>query len=143
MLDLHAVAGFSKALPDGDRGGNEVHIPNPRGRGEKRQPTRLLGRSFGIDQDPAAIEMLAEELVKEYPQAGFADELSKTNIWDWAEESVQISLRTVSNNLDPEITNFVDMQVGYEADAQRTARRRVALAGYRLAEELKRLFTSE
>ena len=26
---LHAVARFSKALPEGDRGGNEVHVPNP------------------------------------------------------------------------------------------------------------------
>src|SRR5271166_3506858 len=32
---LHAVARFSKALPEGDRGGNEVHIPNPRGQGER------------------------------------------------------------------------------------------------------------
>ena len=29
---LHAVARFSKALPQGDRGGNEVHVTNPRGR---------------------------------------------------------------------------------------------------------------
>jgi len=51
-----------------------------------------------------------------------------------------ISLKTVYNNLDPEITNFVDVPVGYDADARRAARRRVALAGYRLADELKRLF---
>jgi len=95
---------------------------------------------LGTDQNPAAIEKLAEELVKEYLQAGFVNELAKTNIRDWAEESVQISLKTVYNNLDPEITNFVDVPVGYDADAQRAARRRVALAGYRLAEELKRLF---
>jgi hypothetical protein len=30
---LHAGARFSKALPEGDRGGNEVHFPNPRARG--------------------------------------------------------------------------------------------------------------
>lgn len=29
---LHAVARFSKALPHGDRGGNEVHVPNPQRR---------------------------------------------------------------------------------------------------------------
>ena len=43
---------------------------------------------MGTDQNPAAIEKLAEELVKEYPQAGFVNELTKTNIRDWAEESV-------------------------------------------------------
>ena len=138
---LHAVARFSKALPEGDRGGNEVHIPNPRGQGERRNNLHAYWDDLlGTDQNPAAIEKLAEELVKEYPQAGFADELAKTNIRDWAEESVQISLKTVYNNLDPEITNFVDVPVGYDADARRAARMRVALAGYRLAEELKRLF---
>jgi hypothetical protein len=61
-------------------------------------------------------------------QGGFVNELAKTNIRDWAEESVQISLKTVFNNLDPEITKFVDVPIGYEADAQKAARMRVALA---------------
>ena len=91
---------------------------------------------MGTDQNPAAIEKLAEELVKEYPQAGFVNELAKTNIRDWAEESVQISLKTVYNNLDPEITNFVDVPVGYDADARRAARMRVALAAHRFASGL-------
>ncbi len=56
------------------------------------------------------------------------------------EESVEISLRTVYRSLDPYVTQFFDLPVGYEADAQRVARRRVALAGYRLAQELKGLF---
>ena len=46
-------------------------------------------------------------------------------------------------NLDPEITNFVDVPVGYDADAQTAARKRVALAGYRLADELKKLFVEQ
>jgi hypothetical protein len=32
---LHAVTRFSKALLQGDRGGNEVHVPNPRGHGDR------------------------------------------------------------------------------------------------------------
>jgi hypothetical protein len=83
---------------------------------------------------------LAEELIREYPRAGFTEELAKINIRDWAEESVQISLKTVYKNLDLEITMFPDLPVAYEADATRAARRRAALAGYRLADELKRLF---
>ena len=138
---LHVVARFSKALPEGDRGGNEVHIPNPRGRGERSNNLHAYWDDLlGTDQNPAAIEKLAEELVKEYPQAGFVNELAKTNIRDWAEESVQISLKTVYNNLDPEITNFVDVPIGYDADAQTAARKRVALAGYRLVKGLRSLF---
>jgi hypothetical protein len=97
----------------------------------------------GNDQEPAAVEKLAVELIKEYPQSGFAVELTKTNIRDWAEESVQISLKTVYNNLDPEITTFGDLPVGYKADAIRVARHRAALAGYRLADGLRRLFVSD
>jgi hypothetical protein len=53
--------------------------------------------------------------------------------------TVQISLKTVYNNLDPEITNFAAVPAGYDAEALKAARKRVALAGYRLADELKRL----
>ena len=138
---LHAVARFSKALPEGDRGGNEVHIPNPRGRGERSNNLHAYWDDLlGTDEDPASIERLAEELIMEHPQGGFVNELAKTNIRDWAEENVQISLKTVYKNLDPEITNFVDVPVGYDADAQTAARKLVALAGYRLADELKKLF---
>ena len=133
--------GSRRHCPKATGGGNEVHIPNPRGRGERSNNLHAdWDDLLGTEQDPAAIEKLAEELVKEYPQAGFADDLKKTSIRDWAEESVQISLKTVYNYLDPEITNFVDLPIGYEADARRAARSRLALAGYRLAEELKRLF---
>jgi hypothetical protein len=86
------------------------------------------------------VEKLADELIREYPREGFANELAKTNIRDWADESVHISVMIVYKNLDPEITTFADLPVGYEADATRAARRRAALAGYRLADELKRLF---
>ena len=62
-----------------------------------------------------------DDLVREYPRSGFADELAKTNIREWAEESVQVSLKTVYRNLDPEIATFADLPVGYEADVTRAA----------------------
>jgi hypothetical protein len=46
----------------------------------------------------------------------------------------------VYRNLDPDITTFAEMPVGYKADATCLARRRAALAGYTLTDELKRLF---
>jgi hypothetical protein len=134
---LHAVARFSNALPNGDRGGNEVHVPNPRGRSNNLHA--YWDDLLGTDKEPAAIEKLADDLMRENPSSVFADELKKTNINDWAEESVQICLKTVYRNLDPEITTFADLPLGYEADAKRVARRRAALSGYRLADELRRL----
>jgi S1/P1 Nuclease len=120
---------------------NEVHAPNPRGHGDRGNNLHAYwDELLGTDQEPAAVKKLADHLIREFPRAGFANELGKTNIRDWAEESVQVSLKSVYNNLDPEITTFADLPVGYEADATRAARRRAALDGYRLAEELKKLF---
>ncbi len=137
---LHAVARFSRALPAGDRGGNEVHLPNPRGRAEWSNNLHAYWDDLlGGDEEPAAIERLAGELMTEQPPASFAADLKKTSIREWAEESAQISLKTVYHNLDPEITEFAPVPAGYEADALQAARKRAALAGYRLADELKRV----
>jgi hypothetical protein len=141
---LHAVARSSAALPDGDRGGNEVHFPNPRARGSRESNLHAYWDDLlGTDSSPAAVERLADELMKEYPAAGFTAELKKTNIREWAEESVEISLGTVYKNLDPNITRFADRPVGYEADARRVARRRVAVVGYRLADLLERILSGK
>jgi hypothetical protein len=138
---LHSVARFSRALPGGDRGGNEVHLPNPRA-GQNEWSNNLHAywdNLLGNDEDPQTIERLAGELMRENPQANFADDLKKINIREWAEESVRISLEAVYHDLDPEITSFAAVPVGYDSEAQRVARKRIALAGYRLAAELKKL----
>ena len=137
---LHAVAGFSKALPNGDRGGNGVRVPNPDG-GERESNLHWYWDGLiGKDDDPAAVNELADRLMADYPRCGFADELTRTEIRQWAEEGVAIALKTVYHDLDAKQTRFTDLAVRYAADARRAARRRAALAGYRLAEELKRLF---
>lgn len=138
---LHAVARFSKALPEGDKGGNGVIFPNPHARGDRGNNLHAYWDDvLGDDLAPEATNTLADALIAEYPKEALAPELARMRIRDWAEESVRVSLKTVYNNLDPEITNFADRPVGYDADASKAARRRAALAGYRLAEELKGLF---
>ena len=89
---------------------------------------------------PDSVNELADRLTADYPREGFTEELTRAGIGDWAGEGVAVALKTVYNNLDPEVVKFADLPVGYEADARRAARRRAALAGYRLADELKRLF---
>lgn len=139
---LHSVARFSKAFPEGDRGGNLVKIKNPRATADWGGNLHSHWDDLvGTDIAPDAIERLADGLIAEYPVTAFKAEIKKTSIESWAEESVALSLRTVYNNLDPKITEFPEAPVGYQADAERAARRRVALAGYRLGEELRRLFT--
>jgi hypothetical protein len=141
---LHSVARFSKALPQGDRGGNGVTITNPRGRGDRGHNLHAYWDDLlGTDENPAAVERVVDKLITEFPREAFTEELKKQNIGDWAQESVGLSLKTVYNNLDPNIVNFVDRPVGYDADAERAARRRATLAGYRLANDLKRLFAEK
>ncbi len=138
---LHAVARFSQALPQGDRGGNGVTFPNPRARGDRASNLHAYWDNLlGWNEDPATIDRLAAEIAAEHPRERYADVLAHTNIRDWALESAQLSTSIVYNNLDPSITNFVDLPIGYEADAMKAARARIALAGYRLADELTRLF---
>jgi hypothetical protein len=140
---LHTVARFSNALPNGDRGGNAVSVPNPRGFGARGNNLHAYWDGLlGTEESPDAVQKLAGALLAEYPREAFREELTLTNIGDWADEGISISLKTVYNNLDANITNFADLPIGYEADAQRVARRRAALAGYRLADELKRLFAT-
>jgi hypothetical protein len=137
---LHAVARFSKAIPNGDRGGNGVTIPNPRARGDRGNNLHAYwDDALGTDDSPEAVAKLAAGLESEYPRDSFTDELKKMNIRDWAEESVDASLKTVYHDLDPGISNYPQAPIAYDADAQRVARRRAALAGYRLAEDLKAL----
>ena len=66
------------------------------------------------------------------------------DLLEYPRQSILLAfLKTVYRDLDPEITNFADLPVGYEADAKRAGRRQVALAGYRLTEELKRITHSD
>lgn len=137
---LHAVARFSKALPNGDKGGNGVTIPNPRARGDRGNNLHAYwDDALGTDDSPESVARLATGLEKLYPRDMFTEELKKMNIRDWALESVDASLKTVYHDLDPAISNYPEAPVAYDADAVHVARRRAALAGYRLAEDLKAL----
>ena len=138
---LHSVARFSESFPEGDRGGNGVKCPNPRTASDRGKNLHAYWDDLiGVGETPETINTLAVQLMSKYPKREFAEELAKTTIADWSRESLDLSLSTVYNDLDPNIKQFADLPVGYEADAVRAARRRATLAGYRLADELNRLF---
>jgi hypothetical protein len=140
---LHAVARFSKALPEGDRGGNEVRLPSAEPGSRAVSLHAYWDGLLGSSDDPDTLNRLAGELMDEYPRSAFTEELARKDFKQWAEESADLSLKTMYRDLDPSITRFVDRPVGYAADARRAARRRAALAGYRLADELNSLFRVE
>src|SRR5262249_39283182 len=108
----------SRAAQTGDRGGGSARL-------NRRSPPSVGFCPFAIPVPPATRSSarppssVADKLVEEYPRAGFKDELARTNIGEWAEESVAICLKTVYRDLDPEITSFANAPVAYETDAMR------------------------
>jgi hypothetical protein len=135
---LHTVNRFSDAFPHGDRGGNSVKpFPNPRGEHNLHAFwDDILGGDHQVDGFDQ-LDTIADSIVANFPRASFGALAAVTDVDSWARESAQIAVSTSYENLDPSLTSFADLPLGYQADARNAARRRVALAGYRLADVLK------
>jgi hypothetical protein len=121
---LHAVSRFTHELPEGDLGGNRVRLCDPPCHQELHFFwDQVIGRG-----SPAEAEALARQLPPP-PQRQIAD----TRIQDWLDESGAIARRIV---YAPPIGAGVGpyaLTPEYREQAQRIARERVALAGWRLA----------
>ncbi len=143
---LHAISRYSNAFPEGDRGGNLVHpFPNPRGnRPYSKNLHAYWDDMLGDDDVVRTFEALSERVevvLSEFPRARFSKaEIDQDDVRVWARESVDAARDTVYRDLDPEVASYDELPVAYEAEAQKLARRRIALAGYRLAEILNDLF---
>jgi hypothetical protein len=142
---LHATARVTAAHPEGDQGGNlfkiqmppDAHISNLHafwdaagGAFGWASPKRPLDKA-GQDR----IRSLAEEIMKEYP----ADSLPEAKDLDphtWVMESYGLARDVVYKN----ITEGATPSQAYTDAAQKLSRKRLALAGYRLAGVLNMLF---
>jgi hypothetical protein len=143
---LHALSRHSNAFPQGDRGGNLIHpFPNPRGSRPYSKNLHAYWDDLLGDDDVVktfdALNERVEVVVSEFPRARFNKaELAELDVRVWCRESFEAARETVYRDLDPEVTSYDELPVAYEAEAQKLARRRIALAGYRLAELLDDLF---
>lgn len=145
---LHAAARVTPAHPEGDQGGNlfkiqmppEAHISNLHSFWD------AAGGAFGFTSpkrplDQASrerIRSIAEEIMKEYP----ADSMPESKDLDphtWVMESNALARQSVYANIKEGETPSKT----YTDEAQRISRKRLALAGYRLAGVLNMLFVSE
>jgi hypothetical protein len=143
---LHALSRYTNAFPQGDRGGNLVHpFPNPRGsRPYSKNLHAYWDDLLGDDDVVKTFDALSERVevvLAEFPRARFPkSEVGELDVRVWCRESYEAARETVYRDLDPEVTSYDELPVVYEAEAQKLARRRIALAGYRLAELLDDLF---
>ncbi|HVF66155.1 MAG TPA: S1/P1 nuclease [Pyrinomonadaceae bacterium] len=145
---LHATARVTAAHPEGDAGGNlfKLAIPQePRvtnlhtfwdaagGAFTFQSPKRPLDQA-GKDR----IRTLAEAVMKDFP-ANSMPESSKLDPHDWAAESYALAVSVTYKN----ITEGSAPSPSYTEEAQKLSRKRLALAGYRLAGLLNKLFVAE
>jgi hypothetical protein len=148
---LHAVSWFSEEYPAGDKGGNNV-IVNAAGSITNLHSywDGLLGKyeSLAITQD------VATKIKADHPRSGFTKELKDTTFKDWAQESYdacnvgvymegKIPHITADAQKADKMTPVPPLSQEYMDAAKALARQRIALAGYRLADELNGLFGDE
>ncbi|HEV2859686.1 MAG TPA: S1/P1 nuclease [Pyrinomonadaceae bacterium] len=144
---LHTISRYTPAQPDGDgdRGGNGFRLQMP-------PETRVRNLhsfwdagagSFGwegpkrpLDEAARArLRTLADEIMRAHPAD--ADQAWKdVEPLHWIEESNTLARNVVYKN----IAENAAPSAAYTEEAQKLVRRRIALAGYRLAEVLNRLF---
>lgn len=144
---LHAATRYSAANPNGDAGGNgfkvqmpaEAHISNlhsfwdsAAGQYGFAAPKRPLDEA-----GKARILSLAEAAMKEFP-AESVPEWKDLDPHTWVVESNTLAREVVYKN----ITEGGAPSKAYTDAAQRLARKRLALAGYRLAGVLNALFVA-
>jgi hypothetical protein len=149
---LHATKLFSSQFPppEGDRGGNFFFVPN-----SLHAPNlhHYWDELLGADERFQAVDLTTADLLhsSRFQRAALQKDLSRKAFEDWAEESHQTAvelayqggnLRGVNNTADHHhgSVHVPPLTVEYERNAREVAHRRGALAGHRLADQLKEIF---
>jgi len=145
---LHAVARVTAAHPDGDQGGNlfKIQMPPDAHISNLHAFWDAAGGAFGFTSPKRPLDQagrerilaLAQDITKEYP----ADSMPEAKDLDphtWVMESNALARQVAYANVKEGETP----SKAYTEEAQKVSRKRLALAGYRLAGVLNYLFTGE
>lgn len=145
---LHSVALFAKNAPSGDKGGNSFWVAYD------DRPVNLHSfwdRALGEAKSASRVKEKAETLRKRkgLRRSDLTDRLRATTAQGWASESAAIAKSTayLEGKLEGTLTeNKPDsapaLPKGYVTSAETESEMRAALAGYRLADELNKIFGS-
>jgi len=134
---LHGTTRFTPDMPDGDRGGNLFLLSEDAPRANLHSYWDAGGMLFGnrnvrrplSDSGRKSIEKFARDITQVHPKSSMTAAVNQHNPMEWAKESFKLGKDVV----------YVGVKEGtipddtYQKKVQETARRRVALAGYRLA----------
>ena len=146
---LHAVQLFTREYPNGDRAGNEVCVRTGLGR-QALDLHRLWDGLITSTNNISDQRKTAAELLSKFSRAGLR-ELEQTQTEAWAKESYEIATKIAYENGSlrgtpkgtardcREVRDANFLSRGYPGRAKLIAERRVYLAGYRLADLLRRV----
>jgi hypothetical protein len=136
---LHSSAMYTKVFKTGDRGGNSIKFDSMLASKTKQKDLHAYWDGLpGEKHAFSDVDSKANSLIAMFPKTTFK-QLNAT-VDECATESFALAQTVAYNGLVDAPKMISDLPVGYEADAQKTADRQVALAGYRLAEVLEDLY---
>lgn len=142
---MHSIARDTDEFPRGDRGGNDFKLLPPAG--VKLEPKNLhflWDLACGLygdvvrpldKADTKMIGDLGKAIRAEYPRSSFK-EVSETSPKVWALESFDLARKLAYN-----MTEKTEPSADYLRKGQIVCKKRLALAGYRLADLLNRLLS--
>ena len=135
---LHCCSLFTVAYPDGDRGGNDFYVK------VDGQGVRLHGiwdGLLGTVPNPLAQWAYSLKVEAEHPRDSLPELAMHTTPRDWSLESRALAIRygylygNLKGSTNPETAPPLPTE--YITEAKKVAERQGALAGYRLADEIR------
>lgn len=136
---LHCSSMFNRTCPDGDRGGNDFYV-KPASRGIKLHS--LWDGLLGTSGKPQAHLNYARRLQAEQPRRSLKEIAKARTPESWSLESRAIAIEKAyldgALNGSSKAETAPSLPDSYTKAAKATAETRAALAGYRLADEIKR-----
>ncbi|HET8782287.1 MAG TPA: S1/P1 nuclease, partial [Pyrinomonadaceae bacterium] len=139
---LHTVTRFTTQRPEGDRGGTSFRLSPDARRRNLHSYWDGGGGAFAFISRPLndngrnRLTTLASGLQSSFPKSQMTAEVNQLDPMEWAKEGKKLGIEQVY----PNITEGSIPTTTYEENARKICRRRVALAGYRLAAILKQAF---
>jgi hypothetical protein len=151
---LHAISLYSAKQPDGDRGGNMDMILKDARYRDSRSNLHMLWDSLPGEfrsEEPCSFEAMGLRADPNYSREKLKDMIAEQDFSAWAKESYALAISDVYLNgkLEYSISQGPDagdgdgtpaLPPGYLKNAEHVAMKRVALAGYRLADLLNGIF---
>jgi hypothetical protein len=149
---LHACSMWSSQYPNGDKGGNDEAV-RPNG-GEPVRLHAYWDTALGTSDGYTAVAFLADQIVNDprYAPEKLPELKKDTSFASWADESHEYAIALAHLNGRLKTVPYADVEAkripadavpavpaSYAINAHELAQRRIAAAGYRLAEQIKRM----